>query len=120
MQTRTISPSGYKALFDSLSRIYSGSSATLELLDKDFGAQHEVDEQPLRGISYDKDGLELHLTTRDGTHLVHRIPQPKRVQLEERDDGLVEAIAIESEGDPRAILHFHPAVASRLLGAATQ
>ncbi len=117
METRTIAPNGYQSFFDSLSRIYQGSSATLELLANDLGAQHEVDEQPLRGISYDRSGIDLYLTAGDGTHLVHRIARPKRVQVEENDEGLIEAVAIESDGDPRAVLSFHSPVASRLLTA---
>ncbi len=115
MQTRTVSPDGYKTFFDSLSRAYAGSTATLEFLADDLGAQHEVDEQPLSGISYDKTGLELHFLARDGSHLVHRIPRPKRIELEEGDSGLIEALAIDSDGDPRAVLRFHPPLPSRLL-----
>jgi uncharacterized protein DUF5335 len=117
MQTRTIPPDRYKTFFDSLSRIYQGSSATLEFVAEDLGAQHEIDDQPLSGVSYDKSGLELHFVGRDGSHLTHRIERPKRVQLEEGDDGLVEALEIESDGDPRAIVRFHPPVASRLLAS---
>ena len=94
--------------FDSLSRIYQGSSATLEFVAEDLGDQFEVEEQPLSGVSYDKSGLELHFVARDGRHLVHRIERPKRVQLEEGDDGFVAALAIESDGDPRAIVRFRP------------
>ena len=117
MQTRTIAPDRYKSFFDSLSRIYQGSTATLEFVAEDLGDQFEVEEQPLSGVSYDKSGLELHFVARDGSHLTHRIERPKRVQLEEGDSGLVEALAIESDGDPRAIVRFHPPVASRLLAA---
>jgi hypothetical protein len=120
MQTRTISPDRYKTFFDSLSRIYQGSTATLEFLSEDLGAQHEIDEQPLSGFSYDASGLELFFIARDGSHLVHRIARPKRIEFEERDDGLVEALAIDSDGDPRAVLRFHPPVASRLLPQAAE
>ncbi len=120
MQTRTIAPDRYKPFFDSLSRIYQGSTATLEFVAEDLGDQFEVEEQPLSGVSYDKSGLELHFIARDGSHLVHRIERPKRVQLEEGDNGLVEALAIESDGDPRAIVRFHPPVASRLLAPGNQ
>jgi uncharacterized protein DUF5335 len=115
MQTRTIAPDRYKSFFDSLSRIYQGSTATLEFVAENLGDQFEVEEQPLSGVSYDKSGLELHFKARDGSHLVHRIQTPKSVQIEEGDNGLVEAVAIDSDGDPRAIMRFHPPVASRLL-----
>jgi hypothetical protein len=118
MQTRTIAPDRYKAFFDSLSRIYQGSTATLEFLSEDLGDQAEVEEQPLSGVSYDRSGLELHFLARDGSHLTHRIERPKRVQLEEGDNGLVQALAIESDGDPRAIVRFHPPLPTRLLSPA--
>ncbi|HEY3054470.1 MAG TPA: DUF5335 family protein [Thermoanaerobaculia bacterium] len=116
MDTHTISPPQWKTTFDSLSRIYDGASASLEVLTPDLGAQYEIENQPLRGISYDKSGIELHFTTRDGQHLVHRIADPKQVQIEESDDGLVAAVGIESAGKLRSVLHFSAPKASRLLG----
>jgi hypothetical protein len=115
MQTRTIPPAGYKKFFDSLSRIYDGSSATLEFLDSELGDQYELEEKPLRGVSYDKSGLELFFVTRDGRHLTHRIPHPTKVMFEESDSGLIESLAIESDDEAQAVLRFHPPVASKLL-----
>ena len=115
MRTHTISQDEWKTFFDSVSRIYDGSSGSLEILSPDLGAQYEIENQPLRGISYDKTGIELHFTARDGKHLTHRIANPKRVQVEEGDDGLVEAVAFESDGDPRAVLRFQSPIASHLL-----
>ena len=117
MQTHTISPAKWKSVLDSLSRTYDGKHATLEVLSSDLGAQMEVEDQPLRGISYDKSGIELHFTIQGGTHHVHRIPHPKNLLLEEGDDGLVAALDIESEGDPQRVVRFHDPVASRLLPA---
>jgi hypothetical protein len=117
MQTRTIPPAGYKKFFDSLSRVYDGSSATFEVLDPELGDQHEIDEQPLRGVSYDRSGLELFFVARDGSHVAHRIPHPKRVEVEEGDTGLIEALAIDSDDEPRAIVRFHPPIPSKLLPA---
>jgi hypothetical protein len=115
MRTHTISQDGWTTFFDSVSRIYEGSHGSLEILSPGLGAQFEIENQPLRGISYDKTGIELHFTARDGKHLVHRIANPKRVQVEEGDDGLVEAVAFESDGDPRAVLRFQSPIASHLL-----
>jgi hypothetical protein len=115
MQTHTIEPSRWRTLFDSLSRIYDGSTATLEVLTANMGAQKEIENQPLRGISYDKSGIELHFATRDGGHLVHVIPHPKNVMLEEGDDGLIAAVEIESNDQPQQILHLSAPVPSRLL-----
>ena len=115
MDTHTISPPQWKSTFDSLSRIYDGATASLEILTAELGAQFEIENQPLRGISYDKSGIELHFATRDGKHLVHRIADPKQVQIEESDDGLLAAVGIESADKQRTVLRFGAPKASKLL-----
>jgi uncharacterized protein DUF5335 len=119
METREISRQQWKSTFDSLSRIYDGSNASLEILDGARGAQMEIEDQPLRGISYDTTGIELVFSTRDGGHLAHRIANPERVQIEEGDDGLIAAIGIVSAGEPQTILRLSSPVASKLLPRAT-
>jgi hypothetical protein len=120
MQTHTISPAKWQSTFDSLSRIYDGASASVEILSSELGAQMEVEDQPLRGISYDSSGIEIHFAMRDGRHLVHRIPNPKQVQIEEGEGGLLAALQIESTDDPRQILRFRSPVASKLLPSAVE
>ena len=115
MQTHTIAPANWRNTLDSLSRIADGSSGSLEILRDDMGAQYEVEEVPLRGISCDSSGIELHFALRDGRHFVHRIEHPRSVKLEEQDDGTIAALEIDSDDDPRAVLRFHAPLASRLL-----
>lgn len=120
MLTRSLPLEAWKSTFDSLSRIYEGETASLEVLRPDLGAQFEVEAQPFRGISYDNDGIELHFNPRGGQHFVHRISRPKSVQIEERDDGHIVAFAIDSDDDPRAVLRLASPLASRLLPRATE
>ncbi|MBV8546150.1 MAG: DUF5335 family protein [Acidobacteria bacterium] len=115
METRELLRENWTKTFDSLSRMYSGSTATLEILDGDLGAQIEVDELPLRGITCDASGIEMIFVTRDGQHLAHRITNPQRIHIEERDDGFVAAIGIVSSSEPEAILRLHQPLPSRLL-----
>ena len=120
MQTRELSRENWPTIFDSLRRIYSGSTATLEILDGDLGAQMEVEEQRLSGITCDASGIEMIFVTRDGRHLAHRIPTPQRVQIEERDDGYLAAIGITSSSEPERILRLHEPLSSRLLARGTE
>jgi len=120
MQTHTISQPQWKSTLDKLSRIYDGANASIEILDQSLGAQFEIEDEPLRGISYDKSGIEIHFATRDGRHLVHRIPNPKQVQLEEDESGLLTALNIESADDPQAIVRFRSPLAAKLLPSATE
>ena len=116
METKTIPPAQWRTLFDSLARIHGGDAATLEILAADLGAQMEVEDAPLSGISYDSSGLELHFAPHGG-HVVHRIAKPKRVAIEEGEDGLVAAIEIEADGEPTRVLRLSAPVAARLLTA---
>lgn len=120
MHTHTIPPPQWRTVLDSLSRVYDGATATLEVLDPNLGAQAEVEEVPLRGITYDAGGIEIDFQTRDGGHLVHRIAHPKSVQVEEADNGFVVAIQFDSDNDPRNVLRLHSPVASKLLPMAKE
>jgi uncharacterized protein DUF5335 len=115
MHTHSIAPANWKNMFDSLTRVYDGSTATLEILRDDLGAQMEIEDEPLRGIAYDRTGIQLFFVTRDGRHLTHSIPHPKTVAIEEGDDGLVSAIQIASDDDPVAVVRLSAPVASKLL-----
>jgi hypothetical protein len=115
MHTHSVAPERWKTMFDSLSRIYEGSIASLEVLSPELGDQFEVEEEPFRGISADRSGIELIFTTRDGQHLTHIVTKPKRVLLEENDDGLIGAMLIESEDQPTIVLRLHSPIASKLL-----
>jgi len=119
MRTHAIARETWQSTFDSLSRVYEGQSASLEVLGPDLGAQFEIERQPFRGISYDPDGIELHFTPRDGAHFVHRIAHPKLVQVEEGDDGLIVAFAFDSDDDPRTVLRLDAPLASTLLPSST-
>ena len=117
METRAVSRESWQSFFDSFSRIYTGSRATLEILSGDLGAQMEVEDVPLTGVSCDLTGLEMHFLTREG-HLVHRIASPLRISIEEREDGLIAAIEIASDRDDvETILRLMAPFASRLLSA---
>jgi hypothetical protein len=118
MQTRTLARSEWRRFFDSLSRIIGGSRATLEVITDDLGAQMEVEESPLSGISYDPSGLELYFVTRSGQHLVHRIENPERIEVEEPDGGLISALEIQAPGEPAFVLRLKAPLESRLLPAA--
>jgi hypothetical protein len=117
METRTVLRETWQSFFDSFSRIYAGSRATLEILSGDLGAQMEVENAPLTGVSCDRTGVELHFLTHEG-HLVHRIASPLRISIEEGEDGLIAAIGIGSAGDDvETILRLMAPIPSRLLSA---
>jgi hypothetical protein len=115
LRTHTIVQPEWRKTFDSLSRIYIGSTATLEVLTPDLGAQMEIEEEPLTGLTYDKSGIELSFVTKGGHHLTHLVSHPKRVQFEEGEDGILSAVEIESDDDPKLVLRLHPPDPRKLL-----
>src|SRR5213075_395689 len=60
MHNHSIPEPQWKSVFDSLSRIYDGTPSSLEILAGDVGAQYQVENQPFRGVDYDRTGIELH------------------------------------------------------------
>ena len=121
MHNHSIPEPQWKSVFDSLSRIYDGTPSSLEILAGDVGAQYEVENQPFRGVDYDRTGIELHFATREGKEeLVHRITHAKEVQIEESDGGLIVAMQIASDDDPVAVVRFQSPKPSHLLPRATE
>jgi hypothetical protein len=118
MRTRIVPQARWREILDSLTRVYEGSTASLEVLDPELGAQYEIEEQPFRGITYDASGIGIDFTTKDGAHLWHRIPDPKQLEVEEGDDGLVAAFLIQAER--RNVLRLHSPIASKLLPPASE
>ena len=99
MHNHSIPEPQWKSVFDSLSRIYDGTPSSLEILAGDVGAQYQVENQPFRGVDYDRTGIELHFATRDGSEIVHRIAHAKDVQIEETDSGLIAAMLHERKAE---------------------
>src|SRR2546430_14589605 len=103
MHNHSIPEPQWKSVFDSLSRIYDGTPSSLEILAGDVGAQYQVENQPFRGVDYDRTGNQVHFATRDGSELVHPIAHPNDGQIAETDSGLIAAMQIASDGDPVAV-----------------
>src|SRR5215813_10876081 len=91
--------------FDSFSRQHEGWLAILELLDPDIGAQEEVHDGSLEGVSIAsgndaKDRITISMGKRTGDHLSHSIDRPTHVWLQQISDGVDAALLIESENQP--------------------
>jgi hypothetical protein len=90
MQTVVIPRAGWRAALDEFSTIHQGWRISLELLDPGLGAQPEIDDLPLRGVTAEVNADEPAITIAAGmksdqiTHVIHT---PTRVQLEKNDAG---------------------------------
>jgi hypothetical protein len=109
MQTREVPRDQWKSFFDGFSRQHEGWIVTLELLAADIGDQDESTRLPLVGISADVKGenrIEISVGGRRDAHLTHIINDPKQVWITERDDGIHDALEVESGDGRRTIVSF--------------
>jgi len=76
---------------DQFTRRNTGRTVTVEVDSKEFGAQHESVNAPLRGVASDRQEgrIAIMLGPLDGSegHLTHMIDAPTEVAIVTRDDG---------------------------------
>jgi hypothetical protein len=114
--TREIPRQEWTEFFDGFSRRHEGWLASVETLGP-LGAQVEARDQPLTGITADRDGtntISVLLGGKPGTDSGHIIEKPSRVLVEE-DAGAVLALQIQTESGESTLVTFRAAVAPELV-----
>jgi len=109
MQTVVIPRADWRAKLDEFSTAHQGWRVSLELLDPGLGAQPEIDDLPLRGVTAEVDAHEPAIMIAAGSksdQITHVIHTPTRVQLEKNEAGADMALEIESSDHAKAILRF--------------
>ena len=93
--------------------VHEGWLVSLDVLGPEIGAQPEIDNLPLLGVSADRldhDGTIAVSVARSATeHLTHIIHAVTRVYIERTDDGADVALQIESVDGTTTILRFRAA-----------
>jgi len=105
MHTKKIPTDLWRRTLDDLSRTYEGAIVSLEVLGNEVGAQPEVLDQPLRGLSSDRGGVTIRFAKPAG-HLEHLIAHPSDLRIVETDEGAVMAVEIEEREGTHTLLHF--------------
>jgi Family of unknown function (DUF5335) len=110
MRTVVIPRADWPAKLDEFSTIHDGWRVSLDVLAPDLGAQPEIENVPLRGVTAELGDREAVITIAAGwkgvEHITHMIHAPTRVQLEQTDSGADVALAIESADHSKAILRI--------------
>ena len=110
MHTVVIPRADWREKLDEFSTAHEGWRVSLELMDPEIGAQPEIDDLPLVGVTADlkeKDAtIVIAAESKPGDHVTHIIHMPARVQLEQNDAGADVALEIESKDHGKAILRF--------------
>ena len=84
MQTKQIHSADWRRTLDALSRSYDGALVSLEIVGGEVGAEEEIHDQPLRGISSDRSGMTVRIE-RSGLHLEHHVAHPAALRIVETD-----------------------------------
>ena len=114
MRTREIPRTEWGRFFDDFSRRNEGRPVRLDVLGGDIGAQHEVADWPLVGIttSAEPEPAVHLLLGRPPAHLSHAIPRVAHVRVERNEHGADVALQIEADDGIAAIVTFPPAPAT--------
>jgi hypothetical protein len=115
MPAREISRDEWAEFCDSFSRQHEGWISTIEVFGPDIGAQVEARGISFAGITAElKTGGEdvITITTREQPegHVTHVITSPKKVMLEETEEGAHEALKVEAADGAATLLRFRSAV----------
>ena len=99
--TREIARDEWPDFFDSFSRRHEGWLVTIQLFDKEMGAQVEAENKALKGIVAERRGdpkvIEIFVWNTPDEDASHIIDQPTRVFVEETEEGAEAAVESESK-----------------------
>lgn len=113
MRTIEIPLRDWSRALDEFSAVHEGWIVSLELLAPSLGAQPEIHDLPLLGITAETDAptptITIAAARSSGDHITHAIHSPSRVRLERTEDGADVALQIESAEGTTAILRFRTA-----------
>ncbi len=110
MKTREIPREEWTSFLDGFTRRHEMWRISVQLLTPDLGAQTQIDEMPLVGISADsKDGENAIAITAGESptgQITHFVQDPNRVLLEQSDEGADRSIEIESGDGIKTLVSF--------------
>jgi hypothetical protein len=114
MQTQEIPRDKWATFLETFSRQHEGWLSTLEILGTDIGAQQEVLNLPLEGISASRDSVPETIAISLGNdakdHVTHTVTNPTRIWLEQTSQGANAALEIESADEVKTLLRFRSAL----------
>ena len=103
-QTIEIPRSEWTATLKQFSAVHDGWLVSLDVLGPAFGAQHQIQNLPLLGVTADADShgsaIVISAARRDGEQITHIVHAPTHVRIARTDEGADAALEIGSaDGD---------------------
>jgi len=119
MPTQEIPRDEWTTFLDTFSRQHEGWLSTVEILGADIGAQQEVLNLPLEGISASRDSVPQTIVISLGNnaedHVTHTITNPNRIWLQQTSQGANAALEIESADQVKTLLRFRSALPADMI-----
>lgn len=113
MRTVEIPREAWAQTLNEFTAIHEGWLVSLDVLDPAIGAQPEIDNLPLLGVSADRvdrgGTIMISAACSVGEHITHTIHGATRLYIERREDGADVALQIESADGVKTILRFRAA-----------
>jgi Family of unknown function (DUF5335) len=110
MQTVEIPHEAWARTLNEFTAIHEGWVVSLDVLSPAMGAQPEINNLPLLGVSADRvdheDAITISAARTAAEHITHTIRAATRVYIERREDGADVALQIESADGTKTILRF--------------
>ena len=119
MSTIEVTRNDWTSFFDTFSKQHEGWLASLEVFGDQIGAQHEVNELPLEGISVnaeeDPESLIISFGKTPEDHVTHTVQRPRHVWVNQTVEGAHESLEIEQEDNQKTLLRFRSPVRPELV-----
>ena len=113
MRTIEVPQKEWARTLDEFSLIHEGWLVSLDVIGPDLGAQPQIRDLPLRGVTAETGTRDPAITIAaahaDGEQVTHIIHMPTHVRIERTNDGADVALQIESAEGLAAILRFKTA-----------
>ena len=110
MQTIEIPRAAWAGRLNEFTSAHQGWLVSLDVLGPELGAQPEVSNLPLLGVSADTsscdDTIVIAVGRPPGEHLSHLVHQVTRIYLERTEEGADAALQIESADGTRTLMRF--------------
>jgi hypothetical protein len=111
MRDRQVPRAEWFNFFRGFSERHADSPATVRILSPRFGCHVEARDLPLEGIVAGRLGrgrISIHMGREPERHVEHEVEDPIQVWVELADDGVEEALDIESEDGTKTLVIFGP------------
>jgi hypothetical protein len=119
METVEIPRQTWRRRLDEFTAAHEGWLVSVDVLGEDIGAEQEVEDVPLIGVSMDRDDpdntIDIAVARSSTEHLTHIVRQVGHIYVERTSEGADAAVEFESNDGTRTILRLKSPLRTELV-----